>query len=137
MRKILYINIIVAVFFAPVDRLDIAKLLPVEAVAVYRENDTVVLKTDTDNTGRGKTVWEALKNLKENAVSVIYLDTADYLLIGTPRMSLRNCSRYCDGQYTQGLIAVVMLRPRQSIWIPTKTPLHRQAKKLKKSKKDA
>lgn len=88
MRKILYIIIIAAVLFAPVDRLDIAKLLPVEAVAVYRENDTVVLKTDTDNTGRGKTVWEALKNLKDNAVSMIYLDTADYLLIGKDAQDL-------------------------------------------------
>ena len=82
MRILLYIVILVAMFFAPVDRLDIAKLEPVEAVAVYLEDGLIALQTDGEDIGRGTTAQEALADLKENALVVIYLDTADYLLIG-------------------------------------------------------
>ena len=81
MRILLYIIILAAMLFAPVDRLDIAKLEPVEAVAVYMDREEVVLETDTGSRGRGATAAEALQNMKDNALSVIYLDTADYLLI--------------------------------------------------------
>ena len=82
MRTLLYIVILAAMLIAPVKRLDIAKLDPVEAVAVYVENGLITLRTDGEDVGRGVTVREALADLKENALSVIYLDTADYLLVG-------------------------------------------------------
>ncbi|MBQ6839228.1 MAG: hypothetical protein IJO45_00870 [Oscillospiraceae bacterium] len=82
MRILLYIVILAAMLFAPVDRLDIAKLEPVEAVAIYLEDGQVVLQTDGESIGIGNTAQEALTDLKENALAVIYLDTADYLLIG-------------------------------------------------------
>lgn len=82
MRILLYIAILAAMLFAPVDRLDIAKLEPVEAVAVYMEDGQITLQTDGENIGKGATAQEALTDLKENALAVIYLDTADYLLIG-------------------------------------------------------
>lgn len=82
MKILLYIVILVAMLLAPLDRLDIAKLEPVEAVAVYMEDGQVVLQTDGESIGKGATAQEALANLKEKALSVIYLDTADYLLIG-------------------------------------------------------
>ena len=81
MRKILYIIIVGALLLAPVKRLDVAKMEPVEAVAIYPENGDMVLETDTESIGRGKTVQQALENLKESASSVIYLDTAEYLLV--------------------------------------------------------
>lgn len=82
MRILLYIAILAAMFLAPVERLDIAKLAPVEAVAVYMEEGQITLQTDGENIGKGATAQEALADLKENALAVIYLDTADYLLIG-------------------------------------------------------
>lgn len=66
---------------APVDRLDVAKLLPIEAVAVYMEGSDVVLLTDTEDQGRGATAELALENLKNNTTEIIYLDTARYLLV--------------------------------------------------------
>lgn len=66
---------------APVTRLDVAKLEPVEAVAVYIEDGQIALQTDGGCVGRGVTAAEALVNLKDEALSVIYLDTADYLLV--------------------------------------------------------
>ena len=82
MRILLYIVILAAMLFAPVDRLDIAKLEPVEAVAIYMEDGQVALQTDGESMGIGNTAQEALADLKENALAVIYLDTADYLLLG-------------------------------------------------------
>ena len=81
MRKLLYVLLISLACVAPVKRLDIAKLLPVEAVAVYMDGDAVVIQSDTENTGTGDTVEEALDNLRENTTQVIYLDTARYLLV--------------------------------------------------------
>ena len=81
MRIVLYIVILLLTSFAPIDRLDIAKLEPVEAVAVYRNEDYIILETDTKAVGKGETVEEALENMKENTTAVIYLDTAEYLLV--------------------------------------------------------
>ena len=82
MKFILYALIIALSLFAPVTRLDIAKLSPVEAVAVYKEYGEVVLKTDEENEGRGENVHLALADLKEKASVIIHLDTARYLLVG-------------------------------------------------------
>ena len=82
MRVFMYIGIIALLLLAPVRRLDAAKLIPVEAVAVYIEGERVVLATDTEDRGYGVTLESALADLKERALGVIYLDTANYLLIG-------------------------------------------------------
>ena len=93
MRKILSIVILMLSLAAPVKRLDVAKLQPVQTVAVYLQAGEVVLATDTGNLGRGMTAEQArsyirtkaakaLQDLKESACAVIYLDTAEYLLIG-------------------------------------------------------
>ena len=82
MKKLLYICIIALSVHAPVKRLDIAKLLPVESVAIIRHGGEVVLKTDTGDIGCGLDAAHALADLKENATQVIYLDTARYLLVG-------------------------------------------------------
>lgn len=81
MRWILYVVIIALALSVPVQRLDVAKLQPVEAVAVTVENGRVVLETDTEDRGEGATAIEALKDMKSKALSVIYLDTAEYLLV--------------------------------------------------------
>ncbi len=81
MRMLLSIIILALTLIAPVKRLDVARLQPVEAVAVYVENGQVVLETDGENKGVGKTALEALEDMKAKALSVIYLDTAQYLLV--------------------------------------------------------
>lgn len=81
MKWFLYIVLLMFALYAPVERLDVARLEPVEAVAVTRENGEVVMKTDTGDVGRGASVAEALADMKRNAPSVIYLDTAECLLV--------------------------------------------------------
>lgn len=82
MRKIFSLAILGLCLLAPVQRLDVAKLEPVETVAMYLQGEQIVLETDGGDRGVGETAGEALINLKENALSVIYLDTAQYLLLG-------------------------------------------------------
>lgn len=82
MRRILYIIILVALLASPVKRLDVADLAPVQTVGIHVKQNAVVLQTDTDCSGVGQTVEAALCDLEENTPGVIYLDTAEYLLIG-------------------------------------------------------
>ena len=81
MRMILYIMILCALFLTPVRRLDVAKLEPVQTVALYKDESAIVLETDTDSRGRGVTVDSAHEDLEDKTPGVIYLDTAEYLLV--------------------------------------------------------
>lgn len=81
MRIVLYIAILASLFFLPLERLDIAHLEPVQTVAVKRTAEGVTLLTDTGNQGFGKTVAGAIADLEEKTPGVIYLDTAQYLLL--------------------------------------------------------
>ena len=81
MRRLLYVLLLVALLFIPMQRVNIADLLPIESLAVYMEAGWVVLETDTAHKGFGETVEQALADLKENTAKVVYLDTAEYLLI--------------------------------------------------------
>ena len=88
MRILLYIVILALLFVAPVERLDIAKLQPVQTVAIHIADGEVVLRTDTKDEGRAKTLSDAVRDLEENTPGVIYLDTAEYLLITEEAESL-------------------------------------------------
>lgn len=82
MKRIpIYILLVALTFIAPVDRVDVGKLQPVEVVAIYSESGQIVLQTDTGDTGWGADAAQALKDLKETAAAVVYLDTAEYLLV--------------------------------------------------------
>ena len=86
-RWILYITILLMLYVAPLERLDVAKLLPIQAVAVYTEGNSVVLETDTENKGKGASIADALQDLKENTPAVVYLDTAEFLMVSESAVS--------------------------------------------------
>ena len=81
MRIISYLLILVLMLLAPVKRMDISKLEPVEAIAVEVVKGKVVLTTDTQSVGMGTNTEEAMVALKENSIGIIYLDTVRYLLV--------------------------------------------------------
>lgn len=81
MRMFLYVLLIGLVFVAPVENYKIAKLEPVETVAVYLEDGQVVLETDTQRQGRGDTAASAVEALKKGSSMELYLDTVRYLLV--------------------------------------------------------
>lgn len=80
-RVVIYLLAAITAILVPVERSDVGKLIPVELVFLYREENTFVVETDTGNLGTGQTVRQAVKNLHETAEGEIFLDTADYLLI--------------------------------------------------------
>ena len=104
MRRVIYTVILASLLLVPIKRLDVAKLEPVQTVAIYTEPGAVVLKTDTDNAGRGSTVAEALRDLEETTPGVIYLNTAEYLLVS------EDAKEYVDylRQYLRASVLVSM-----------------------------
>ena len=80
-RWILYVLILGALLFIPLDRVEIANLEPVQAVWMYEEDGKIILETDTEDKGSGTTVEEALADMMQNSPGIIYLDTAQYLLV--------------------------------------------------------
>lgn len=80
-RIVFYIIVLLAAVLIPEQGMDVGELLPVELVSVYTEANRVTIETDTGDSGRGETIQEAFWNLEETTAGVIYLDTADYLLI--------------------------------------------------------
>ncbi len=81
MRIVLYVVILAALFFVPLQRVEIANLEPIQAVWMYRENGNIVLETDTEDEGSGVTVTDALADMKNNSSGIVYLDTAQYLFV--------------------------------------------------------
>ena len=81
-RMVIYIGILASVLAVPIRPSNVGELLPVQVVAVYEEQGQTVLETDTGNRGVGENAVEALANMKAIALGNIYLDTAEYLLIG-------------------------------------------------------
>ena len=81
-RGILYLAVLSIMLLSPMERTDLGKLKPVETVLIYEDRGRVVLETDTEDRGSGATVELALRDMKENSSGVIYMDTADYLLLG-------------------------------------------------------
>lgn len=80
-RTVLYALILAALLFAPLERTEIANLEPVQGVWMYVEDGKIVLETDTEDKGIGATAEEALRNMKQQSAGIIYLDTAQYLLV--------------------------------------------------------
>ena len=82
MKKILlYILLLGAALILPVEGTDVGKLLPVELVQLDKMGDTVVISTDAGATGTGETVKAAIRDMEKTAAGIVFLDTADYLLV--------------------------------------------------------
>lgn len=60
---------------------EIGDLQPVQLLYIYKEDGAVVLKTDMDDMGKGKTLHDALDDLHATATGVLFLDTVEYLLV--------------------------------------------------------
>ena len=81
MRKVIYAVILLSLFFVPLERVEIGELLPVRAVAVYVSDGMIFVEIDTGEKGSGIDVTQALDQLKRNTPAIIYLKTAEYLLV--------------------------------------------------------
>ena len=103
-RMLLYICLLTAVVVIPVEPMNVGEMIPVQVVALSKENGWTVIETDTGDRGIGGTAKQALRNLKDRASGKIYLDTAEYLLLekGTAdaveelRNELRQAVQLCE-----------------------------------------
>lgn len=80
-KLIIYGALFIAALMIPTRATELGKMKPVETVCIYKDRNMVVIETDTEDMGRGKTVSDALLNLKETTAGTVYLDTATYLLV--------------------------------------------------------
>ena len=86
-RLIIYGALIGATLFAPVRRVDVGTLQPVEIVYIIKRNQTVEVRTDTGEFGKGENIGEAVNDLLSTAQGVVYFETAEFLLVQ------ENCKR--------------------------------------------
>ena len=61
---------------------DIAELKPVQAVYLYKDGGNLCIETDTGDFGAGRNLSEAASDLSANADGEIFLDTAEFLILG-------------------------------------------------------
>ena len=81
MKLLLYIALLLAVCFLPVDGTDVGELIPVEVIAISEADGMVTVRTDTGDQGTGKDLHTAFDDLQVSASGVIYLNTAEYVLL--------------------------------------------------------
>lgn len=81
MKYLLYVGILLAVLLLPERGTDVGKLIPVEVAAISEADGVVSIHTDTGDSGQGQTLEAAIADLKASALGIIYLDTAEYLLL--------------------------------------------------------
>ena len=81
-RTLLYVAMLTVALVIPVERTNLEEMKPVEVVYLYEEADRITLSTDTGDRGSGIDIPEAMSNLRQTTAGIIYLDTANYLLIG-------------------------------------------------------
>ena len=110
MKSIVYVLIIIGSLLLPVDKADVAQLQPVEAVALCKKDGITEIFTDTGAWGSGSDAREALADMLKNTPRLIYLDTADYLLVnnesieeinelrGELKGGVRLCLWNCEGE---------------------------------------
>ena len=132
-RIIIYIALLAAALAFPGERTDVGKLKPVGLVQLYKEDDMIVIVTDTGDSGVGKTAQSAFENLEATTSGIIFLDTADYLLLSVSaideaeglEMYLKPSVRVCFAQkdvdpmaaaeYLEVHRPAVQLRDRESL----------------------
>lgn len=61
---------------------DVGKLRPLELVCITRGQEGVRILGDTGDAGWGKNVAEAFADMKRSCPGELFLDTADYLVLG-------------------------------------------------------
>lgn len=81
MKKIVYGILIAAAMLVPTRPQELGKLKPVELIRVEKDGDMILIETDTGDAGRGLTVNQALWDLQATTAGLVYLDTAEFLLI--------------------------------------------------------
>ena len=81
MRWLLYSVVLGTALMVPLEKNNVGNLQPMEAVYLKLEGEQVVIRTDTGDQGAGETMTDAVKDLHNTAPGIVYMDTADYLIV--------------------------------------------------------
>ena len=76
-----YLALMLLTVLAPVERVNVGNLKPVEVVVIQKQGNEVIVQTDTKDKGQGTDALSALNDMKKNSNGIIYMDTAKYLMI--------------------------------------------------------
>ena len=87
-RWIIYAAVIAVLGFSPHRGVDISKLTPVQTVWLTEQNGVIYLHTDSGDFGAGADIEAALNTLNDSASGIVFLETADYLIIEVGREEL-------------------------------------------------
>lgn len=83
-RLLLYgiaLVLVAALGWMPFSPSDVADLKPVELIFLDASRETVLVKTDTGESGRGSSLAAAIADMKKTTPGDVFLETADHLLI--------------------------------------------------------
>ena len=80
-RWICYVAALALLGVSPFHRLDISRLAPVETVWLGQQGGLVCIETDQGYFGSGEDVASALENLNATASAIVFLETADYVIL--------------------------------------------------------
>ena len=94
MKMVIYGILIASAMLVPTRPLELGKLKPVETILIEKRDDGILIKTDTGDIGRGRTVNQAIWNLHETTAGTVYLDTAEYLLLPSDETVLKQMYPY-------------------------------------------
>lgn len=75
--------LIIGLGWLPFSGTDVGQLQPLEVLYVSRQDGRICLESDTGDSGWGTTLADAFADLRETAAGEIFLDTADYVLLGS------------------------------------------------------
>ena len=106
MKWIFYLVLLLGAALLPTEATDVGDLIPVEVIAISESQGIVTVETDMGDIGRGGSLQDAFSNLRDTASGIIYLDTAEYVLleegmepqIPVLRDYLKDSVRICYGQ---------------------------------------
>lgn len=70
-----------ALLLLPQRDTEVGKLLPVEAMSIEKASGVYRVSTDTGDIGKGDSLEKAMDDLRAEAPGIIFLDTADYVLL--------------------------------------------------------
>ena len=94
MKMVIYGILIAAALLVPTRPLELGKLKPVEVIRIEKRGQQVIIETDTGDSGHGKTVNQAVWDLRETTAGMVYLDTAEYILLPKDETVLKQVIPY-------------------------------------------
>lgn len=81
-RWLIYLIAVLVLYSLPEGQgTELGKLNPAGLVYIYKEADQFVVRTDTEEMGRGASLEKALEDLRATSSAEVFLDTVDYILV--------------------------------------------------------